>query len=304
MNRLLPAEAGLRRLERLGLRWRALANQGFVESRRGPRPGSSRELLGIRAWEVGDDWRDLDWAVTARFGRPHVRVYERSVEATLVLLLDASASMSFGSPSRFEYAHALAYALAHLTLVHNDRVGVMVFADGPVATLPVGRGRAQWGAVRDFLGAQAPRAGTRLPDLPSSLAASASVRILISDFCTPEAFAASLPGLARRSASTVALHLLDSGDTGGSDTGNDGEREADEEVELVDAESGEVRAGWIGEAERAAFRDRSRAQVAQVAAMCRASGVRHVPLSTATPVLTALGRSLVGAGVLGRAGSS
>jgi hypothetical protein len=108
MNRLLPAEAGLRRLERLGLRWRALANQGFVESRRGPRPGSSRELLGIRAWEVGDDWRDLDWAVTARFGRPHVRVYERSVEATLVLLLDASASMSFGSPSRFEYAHALA----------------------------------------------------------------------------------------------------------------------------------------------------------------------------------------------------
>lgn len=299
MNRLLPAEAGLRRLERLGLRWRALANQGFVESRRGPRPGSSRELLGIRAWEVGDDWRDLDWAVTARFGRPHVRVYERSVEATLVLLIDASASMSFGAPSRFEYAHALAYGLAHLTLAHNDRVGAMVFADGSVATLPVGRGRAQWGAVRDFLGAQAPRAGTRLPDLPTSLASSASVRILISDFCTPEAFATSLPRLARRSASTVALHLLDLGDTGG-----DTEREADEEVELVDSESGEVRAGWIGGAERAAFRDRSRAQVAQVAAMCRMAGVRHVPLSTATPVLTALGRSLVGAGVLGRAGSS
>jgi uncharacterized protein (DUF58 family) len=303
MNRLLPAEAGLRRLERLGLRWRALANQGFIESRRGPRPGSSRELLGIRAWEVGDDWRDLDWAVTARFGRPHVRVYERSVEATLVLLIDASASMAFGTPTRFEYAHALAYALAHLTLVHNDRVGAMVFADGPVATLPVGRGRAQWAAVRDFLGVQAPRAGTRLPDLPPSLATSASVRVLISDFCTPEAFATSLPRLARRSASTVALHLLDLDDTG-DDTGDAGEREAGEEVELVDAESGEVRAGWIGKAERAAFRDRSRAQVAQVAAMCRTAGVRHVPLSTATPVLTALERSLVGAGVLGRAGSS
>ena len=142
---VLPDEPVLRRLG-LRLQRGVIPEASSAGSRRGPRLGSSREFIGLRAYQFGDDLRDLDRAATLRFNRAHIRQYRQEVEASLVLLLDASSSMAFGDPSKFEYGQALAAALGGLALAHHDRVGAAVFGETLSASLPAGRGHGQWRA--------------------------------------------------------------------------------------------------------------------------------------------------------------
>lgn len=289
-----PAHA----LSRLGLRIRhdVTSQASSSGSRRGPRVGSSRDFTGLRPYEPGDDLRELDRAATLRFDRAHVRQYRQEVEASVLLLLDASASMAFGDPSKLAYAQALGVALGALALAHYDRVGAAVFADTTTACLPVGRGRGQWRALCDLLGGATAGGPTDFAGVAAWLPRLGSVRgvaIVLSDFAPPEAFRAGLQHLARCGVSVVALHLL---------TPEELEPRLEGELELVDLETGASRRGWIGHAERAAYRsalDRLRREVASV---CDGAGVQHVEISTATPLLRCLQQTLVRAGVLYRAG--
>ncbi|MBI4268961.1 MAG: DUF58 domain-containing protein [Candidatus Rokubacteria bacterium] len=289
MTPLVPDHAALRRLDRLTFRWRGLANPGFVRARGGPRPGSSRELLGVRAWESGDDMRDLDWAATLRFGRAHVRVYERAVEGAVTLVIDTSASMAFGAPPKLAYARALACALGHVALAHHDRVGALAFANGPVARLPAGHGRRQWGALRDFCAAQEAEGRTAFDDVARRVGGQHGLCLILSDFCTPEVFAPGLARLRPHPVTPVALHLVSAEEL---------DADLDGELELVDCETGAIRSGTVGPNERAAYRAGVQALRSRVAAMCRDAGVPHVALSTSVPVVRCLEDTLVRAGIL------
>jgi uncharacterized protein (DUF58 family) len=291
---LLPDERVLRRMAGLRLQWRAGLTRSSVGSRRGSRPGSSRELLGLRAYQEGDDLRDIDWAATARFDRAHVRQYRHETDSTLLLLLDASASMGFGDPSKLDYARALACALGFLALAHHDRVGAVVFSDRVVTSLPVGRGRGQWRALADLVGDVTASGPTAFGDIAAALPRLGSPRgvaLALSDFSPPEAFAAGLERLARANLSVVALHLLSREDL---------DPTIDGEVALVDLETGEARSGWVGAAQRAAYRSSLDRLRRQIASACEMAGGRHVEVSTATPVLRCLQETLVRAGVLTR----
>lgn len=134
-------------------------------------PGPGTEPAEARAYSPGDDVRRMDWAVTARTGYPHVRdaVAERELETTLVV--DLTASMSFGTArsEKREVAVALAAAIGHLAVGPGDRLGAIVLSDG-VRRLPARSGRLAALAILHVLQTTRPGEGTG-PALADGLAA-------------------------------------------------------------------------------------------------------------------------------------
>lgn len=255
--------------------------------------------MGLRPYEIGDDVRDLDWATTVRFDRPYVRVYRREVEDSLLLFIDASASMGFGDPSKLAYAQALACALGYLALARHDRVGAVSFTDAAGPALPAARGGGQWNALRDFVEALRPGGLTEFTGVSQALARLREHRglaVILSDFDPPERFERGLRLLAKCPVTAVALHILSPQELDPELL----EPALEGEVELVDPETGETRAGFIGSAERAGYRQALQRLSAHVADMCNESGIRSVRLSSGLPVLRCLQGPLVQAGVLGR----
>ena len=294
MISLLPSPEALNRLARLHLQRRVGAPGVGVGSRRGQRPGSSREFLGLRPYEIGDDMRDLDWAATLRFDRPYLRLYRQEVESSLLLLVDSSASMGQGEPSKWAYAQGLACALGHIALAHADRVGALAFNEAVLARLPVGRRPGQWRALRDTLGTLVPGGRTgfgAVPDWLARMRGFHGVAVILSDFLPPEAFADGLRRLARSPLCVVALQVLSPQELAPSLEG---------ELELVDSETGEARGGWIGPAQRAGYAQALSGLNLRLAGLCRDAGVRYVQTATDVPIVRCLQETLVRAGVLGR----
>ena len=105
--------------------------------------GTGSELAQLRPYVPGDDVRQIDWNVTARTGEPHVRVQVAERALTTWLLLDASASMSFGTAERrkAEVAEGVALAVGHVATRRGNRLGVMTFGGRDPLTLPPRQGR-------------------------------------------------------------------------------------------------------------------------------------------------------------------
>ncbi len=127
-SRLLPPEtlAGLANLELIA----RTAVEGFLTGlHRSPHYGFSQEFKEYRAYVEGDDPRFVDWNVYARTERTYIRRYEGETNTRLMILLDASASMGYGSRSitKLQYAKFLAAALAYLAARQHDPVGLIVF---------------------------------------------------------------------------------------------------------------------------------------------------------------------------------
>src|SRR5688572_31148601 len=88
------------------------------------------EFAEVRAYELGDDFRSIDWNVSARLASPYVKTFTEERELTLMLVVDQSGSTRFGEPvSKAGLAVEVASVLALAAAYHNDRVGALLFAD-------------------------------------------------------------------------------------------------------------------------------------------------------------------------------
>src|SRR5580700_646432 len=104
--------------------------------------GSGLEFSEVREYEPGDEVRLIDWNVTARMGRPFVKVYQEERELTVILAVDVSASQAAGSSGdKREVAAQVAAALGLAAATHGDRVGFIFFSDRVEAWLPPRRGK-------------------------------------------------------------------------------------------------------------------------------------------------------------------
>lgn len=168
-------------------------------------PGPGTEPAEARAYSPGDDVRRIDWAVTARTGDPHVRqaVSERELETTL--LVDLTASMSFGTArsQKRELAVALAAAIGHLAGGPGDRLGAVVLGDG-IRRLPARPGRQAALALLHVLQTTRPSEGAG-PSLQSGLEAlitpprRSGLLVVVSDLQSPDlGWAGPLRRLAQR----------------------------------------------------------------------------------------------------------
>lgn len=112
------------------------------------------EFSEVREYNFGDDIRNIDWNVTARFGHPYVKIFEEERELTVILLVDLSGSLAFGSvdKTKQQIATELSAILAFSALKNNDKVGLFLFSDKIEKFIPPRKGRKHvLRIIRDLL---------------------------------------------------------------------------------------------------------------------------------------------------------
>jgi len=146
------------------------------------------EFAEVREYLPGDDIRSIDWNVTARTGKPHVKLFDEERELTVMLLVDASASGAFGSRDRMkrEVAAELSAVLAFSAINNNDKVGAIIFTDTVEKYLPPRKGRHHvLHVIRELLYHEPRSKGTNIGaavEFMSSVMRHRAVVFLISDF--------------------------------------------------------------------------------------------------------------------------
>src|SRR5215813_5614586 len=129
-NSLLSAEL-LRRLEQFQLLAARRAKSSAKGERRSRARGQSVEFADYRTYVHGDDFRYLDWNLYGRLERLFLKLYEEERELPVRIFLDASESMTFGTPRKFDFARQVAAAMGYVALCGFDRVSVVAFPDSP-----------------------------------------------------------------------------------------------------------------------------------------------------------------------------
>jgi uncharacterized protein (DUF58 family) len=142
----------LAQLEQLELVTRKIFLGRMKGERRSKRKGQSVEFADYRNYVAGDDLRFLDWNLYARLDRLFLRLFMEEEDLHFHLLLDTSASMDFGTPTKLHYAKQVAAALGFIGLVNLDRVHLRTFSDRLDQSLPALRGRRSLWRLLEHLG--------------------------------------------------------------------------------------------------------------------------------------------------------
>jgi uncharacterized protein (DUF58 family) len=177
----------LKQVQEIELRTNALVHTLFSGEYRSVFRGQGIEFAEVRAYQEGDDFRAIDWNVSARFGHPFVKSFAEERELTLLLIVDQSGSLHFGQPhAKAAVAVEVAAVLALAAARHNDRVGALMFADRVEYVVRPAKGRAHaLRVIRDLL-AFAPRGrGTNLGEAlryAAKLLRHRAIVVVISDF--------------------------------------------------------------------------------------------------------------------------
>jgi uncharacterized protein (DUF58 family) len=185
-RRRVPPEV-LKQVLEIEFRTHFLVNTLFTGEYRSVFRGQGIEFAEVRAYQEGDDFRAIDWNVSARFAHPYVKSFAEERELTLLLIVDQSGSLHFGHPvSKAALAVEVAAVLALAAARHGDRVGALMFADQVEYVIRPAKGRHHaLRVIRDLL-AFAPRGrGTNLAEAlryATKLLRHRAVVVVLSDF--------------------------------------------------------------------------------------------------------------------------
>lgn len=144
----------LKQVRQIEIRTKGLVNQVFSGEYHSVFKGRGMEFSEVREYQFGDDIRNIDWNVTARFGHPFVKIFEEERELTVILMVDLSGSQMFGSLSKTKQrvAAELSAILAFSALKNNDKVGLILFTDKVEKFVPPRKGNSHvLRIVRDVL---------------------------------------------------------------------------------------------------------------------------------------------------------
>ncbi len=144
----------LKQVKQIEIRTRGIVNDVFSGEYHSVFKGRGMEFSEVREYQVGDDVRSIDWNVSARFGHPFVKIFEEERELTVMLLVDMSGSLVFGSidKTKQQIAAELSAILAFSALKNNDKVGLIMFSDQIEKFIPPKKGKSHaLRIVRDVL---------------------------------------------------------------------------------------------------------------------------------------------------------
>ncbi len=184
----LPSGQLARKIRRLEISATALAQSELGGHYQSVFKGQGMELSDVREYFPGDDVRAIDWSVSARMGKPHVKLFEEERDKELVLMVDVSASMLFGTQilNKREVAAELAAVLAFSALHQGDSVGLILFSDKVEIFVPPRKGRQHLLRIlREIYTFDAKLRKTRLSvatDLLFSACRRRAIGIVLSDF--------------------------------------------------------------------------------------------------------------------------
>ena len=183
----VPPEV-LRVVKQVEIKARILADEALVGTYRSVFRGSGLDFEEVREYEPGDDIRSIDWNVTARMNVPYIKKYREERELNIYLAVDVSSSGWFGTANvnKLELATDVAALLAVTALHNNDRIGLVLFADGVREFLPPRQGRHHLlHVIRELLFAEPRRSRTEIASVTDFLAnvtKKRNVVFVLSDF--------------------------------------------------------------------------------------------------------------------------
>ena len=133
----------LKKVRKIEIKTRGLSSNIFAGQYHSAFKGRGMAFSEVREYQFGDDVRDIDWNVTARFHRPFVKVFEEERELTVMLMIDVSGSLDFGTRNQMkrEMVTEMAATLAFSAIQNNDKIGVIFFSDRIEKYIPPKKGR-------------------------------------------------------------------------------------------------------------------------------------------------------------------
>jgi uncharacterized protein (DUF58 family) len=229
----------LKRVRQIEIRTKGLSTNIFAGQYHSAFKGKGMAFSEVREYQFGDDIRDIDWNVTARSGRPHIKVFEEERELTVMLLIDVSASGHFGTQKQFkrDMITEIAATLAFSAIQNNDKVGLIFFSDRVEKFIPPQKGKRHiLYIIRELIEFEPQHRETRIAPVLQYVTNAIKKRattFLISDFMSEEPLKEALT-IANRKHDLVAIQVYDRREAELPDVGI---------IKMRDAESGQE--AWV-----------------------------------------------------------
>lgn len=204
----------LKRVRQIEIKTRGLSSNIFAGQYHSAFKGRGMAFSEVREYQYGDDVRDIDWNVTARFDKPYVKVFEEERELTVMLLVDVSASLDFGTVKQMkkDMVTEIAATLAFSAIQNNDKIGVLFFSDKVEKFIPPKKGRKHiLYIIRELLDFQpeSRRTDIRLAiEYLTNVIKKRCTAFLLSDFIVQQDFRNALT-IANRKHDVVAIQVYD-----------------------------------------------------------------------------------------------
>ncbi len=224
----------LKKVRRIEIKTRGLSRNIFAGQYHSAFKGRGMAFSEVREYQYGDDVRDIDWNVTARYNRPYIKVFEEERELTVMLLVDVSASRNFGAvgEAKREMIAEVAATIAFSAIQNNDKIGVIFFSDKIEKFIPPKKGRKHiLYIIRELIDFQPEDAGTDVGlalEYMTNAIKKRCATFLISDFIDHGDYSSAL-SIANRRHDVVAIQVYDRRETELPDVGL---------IKLQDAERG------------------------------------------------------------------
>ncbi|RHU30437.1 MULTISPECIES: DUF58 domain-containing protein [Parabacteroides] len=208
----------LKKVRRIEIKTRGLSRNIFAGQYHSAFKGRGMAFSEVREYQYGDDIRDIDWNVTARYVRPYVKVFEEERELTVMLLIDVSGSRDFGSVNvmKKEVITEIAATLAFSAIQNNDKIGVVFFSDKIEKFIPPQKGKKHiLYIIRELIDFKPQDTKTDIGQVLKFLTNAIKKRcttFLISDFIDKEGFKDALT-IANRKHDVVAIQVYDRRET-------------------------------------------------------------------------------------------
>lgn len=266
----------IKKVRKIEIKTRGLSQHVFSGHYHSAFKGRGMTFSEVREYEVGDEIRNIDWNVTARFNHPFIKVFEEERELTVMLLIDVSGSNEFGTQQQFksELMTEVAAVLAFSAINNNDKVGVIFFTDKVEKFIPPKKGTSHiLRIIRELVDYKPENDNTNISEALRFLTNAIKKRcttFLITDFIS-EDYAQALK-IAAGKHDLVALQIVDSAEQQLPDLGL---------LHMFDNESKEYR--WVDTSSkkfRTEYTSRWNKHIDNTLNLMKQSGIDHALLET------------------------
>ncbi len=266
----------LKKVRKIEIKTKGLSSQIFSGEYHSAFKGKGMAFSEVRDYMAGDEIRTIDWNVTARFNAPYVKVFEEEREMTVMLLVDISASESFGTHSKLkkELITEICAVLAFSAIQNNDKIGVILFSDQVEKYIPPKKGKKHiLHIIRELIEFEPEHSQTNIAEALryfTNMVKRRSIAFVISDFMD-DAFVDALK-IARRKHDVVALNIYDKRELELPNMGL---------VKFKDAESGKMK--WINTSSkkvRQHYKGKANNRLSNLKEQLQKSGIDYTSLAT------------------------
>jgi len=266
------------RLDSLDILSRKILQGKLQGERRSKRRGQSVEFADHRPYVAGDDLRFVDWNIYGRLDQLFLKLFLEEQDLTVQVVIDASASMSFGEPTKEQFIRKLAAALGYIGLVNNNRVTLSAFADGLVGRLANLRGRSHLPQMAEFILDRQSEGASHFDRACRQIEADrigSGVMIVLSDFLFKEGYESGLRRLISRRYELYVIQVLSPQELSPELSGD---------LKLVDIEDGDAAEVTVSAALLDYYKRNVSAFCNELKAFCTRRGATYVRTTSSEPV--------------------